>query len=281
MSVSLRSVFEGTTDRCAVDIDRTTAVVAAMLGLDAIWWLLLYGGHVPMPGRQWLLVTAEIPMAAPGAMERGVFHVGTLEAVAGYTAMWGVMMWAMMQPAMMRFTREYTAAYRGSAIGAARALASFLVSYYAVWLITACVPLLYNAVLPGGIYGVTREYTHFVVGGVLVLTGIYQLSRFKRSFLRTCCANVPSHQDGVLLAIREGLYHGVRCILTCFGVFFLVMIAFGEMNHVWMVALTGIVTIERLPSWGEEIAVGIGLVSLVAGAIVLVVRPALPIAFAL
>ncbi|MFC6764274.1 DUF2182 domain-containing protein [Natrinema soli] len=281
MSALLRSAVEGATDRCAVEFDRTTAVVAAMLGLDAIWWLLLYGGHVPMPGMQWLLTTAEIPMTAPGAMERGVFHVGTPEAVVGYAATWGVMMWAMMQPAMTRFTREYAAAYQGSALGAARALASFLVSYYAVWLVTACVPLLYEAVLPGGIYGVTREYTHLVVGVVLVCTGIYQLSGFKRSFLRTCCADVPLHQDGALLAAREGLYHGVRCVLTCFGAFFVAMLFFGEMNLVWMVALTGIVTIERLPSWGEEIAVGTGLVSLVAGLLVLVIRPALPIAFAL
>lgn len=251
-----------------------------MLGLDAVWWVVLYGGHVPMPGMGWLM-DASIPMAAPGAMERAVVGVGTLEAVVGYAVTWGVMMWAMMQPVMTRFTRKYAAAYQGSATGAARALVSFLGGYYAVWMATACVPLLYEVALPGGIYGVTREYTHLVIGGVLVLAGLYQLSPFKRSFLRTCCATVPAHTDGVMRAVREGLYHGVRCVLTCFGVFFLVMIAFGEMNLVWMIALTGVVTIERLPPWGEEIAVGTGLVSLVSGVIVLGLQPTLPLAFAL
>ncbi|SER81143.1 DUF2182 domain-containing protein [Natrinema salaciae] len=281
MSAVLRAAIERTTDRLPTGFDRTTAVVTAMLGLDAVWWLLLYGGHVPMPGMEWLTMEAEIPMAAPGAMERGAAHVGTLEAIIGYTVMWGVMMWAMMQPAMMRFTREYVASYRGSASGAVRALASFLVGYYVVWMASACVPLLYDIVLPGGIYGVTRTHTHVVIGSVLVLTGLYQLSRFKRSFLRTCCATVPAHVDGVPQAIREGLYHGVRCVLTCFGVFFLVMVFVGEMNLVWMVALTGVVTIERLPTWGEEIAVGIGLVSLAAGVIVLAIQPPLPLAFTL
>lgn len=281
MSVSIRSAIERTTAFAPVSVDRTTAVVTAMLGLDVVWWTLLYGGHVPMPGMEWLVTDAAIPVAAPGAMERAVFRVGTLEAVVGYTVMWGVMMWAMMQPAMMRFTREYTAAYQGSSTGAARALLSFLGSYYAVWMASVVAPLLYEAVLPGGIYGLTREHTHFVIGGVLVLAGSYQLTEFKRSFLRTCCANVPAHTDGVVLAMREGVYHGVRCILTCFGAFFLVMVFVGEMNFVWMVALTGIVAIERLPVWGEEIAVGSGLVSIVAGAIVLVIQPALPLAFTL
>lgn len=281
MSVSLQSAIDRTTTFVPVSVDRTTAAVTAMLGLDVVWWTLLYGGHVPMPGMDWLLTDAGIPVAAPGAMEHAVFHVGTLEAILGYAVMWGVMMWAMMQPAMLRFTREYSAAYQGSRIGAARALLSFLGSYYAVWMASVVVPLLFELVLPGGIYGVTREYTHFVVGGALVLAGCYQLTEFKRSFLRTCCANVPAHTDGVLLAMREGLYHGVRCVLTCFGAFFLVMIFVGEMNFVWMIALTGIVAIERLPTWGEEIAVGTGLVSIVAGVLVLVIRPALPLAFTL
>ena len=65
----------------AVDLDRTTSVVVAMLGLDAVFWVLLYGGHVPMPGTEWLMMEAGVPMAAPGAMELGVFHVGSPGAV--------------------------------------------------------------------------------------------------------------------------------------------------------------------------------------------------------
>jgi predicted metal-binding membrane protein len=54
---------------------------------------------------------------------------------------------------------------------------------------------------------------------------------------------------------------------------------FGEMNFFWMVALTTVVTIERLPSWGREMAVATGIVALLAGLFVLVVQPALPISF--
>lgn len=279
MNDSIRTVVHRVRDRFDIDVDRTTAVVAAMLGLDAVWWLLMYTGRVPMPGMEWLVMSAEIPMAAPGAMERGVFHVGTLEAVVGYAIMWGVMMWAMMHPAMTRFSRTYADSYRGTALGALRVLVVFFVSYYAVWMASAVVPLAFDAVLPGGIYGLTRAHTHLVVGGVLVLAGGYQLTAFKRSLLRSCCVAVPPHTETTVEALRNGLHHGVRCVLTCFGFFFLVMPVFGEMNLVWMIALTGVVTVERLPAWGEEIAVGTGLVSILAGVVVLVARPDLPVVF--
>jgi hypothetical protein len=34
-----------------LSLDRATTAVVAMLGLDALWWVMLWDGHVPMPGR--------------------------------------------------------------------------------------------------------------------------------------------------------------------------------------------------------------------------------------
>jgi predicted metal-binding membrane protein len=261
-----------------VSFDRTTTTVVAMLGLDVIWWVMIYTGDVPMPGMMWVMKQG-IPMAAPGAMELGVFHVGTLGAVTGYIVMWGVMMWAMMHPAMTRFTREYAAAHTGSALAATTAVTAFLVSYHIVWALSGVIPLAFHAVLPGGIYGFTQAHTHLVIGGVLVLTGIYQFSSFKQSRLRTCCAHIAPHSEGVVEALTKGFTHGINCVLICFGPFFLIMPFFGEMNVFWMVALTGVVSLERLPEWGEEIAVASGVVALLAGLVVLLVQPALPVVF--
>lgn len=261
-----------------VDLDRTTVVVAAMLGLDAVLWTVLYRGAVPMPGASWLMERG-VPMAAPGAMELGVFHVGTLGAVFGYVAMWGVMMWTMMLPAMTRFTREYAAAHEGSALDATVAVCAFLASYLFVWASSAVLPLAYHAVLPGGIYGFTRAHATLVVGSALVLTGLYQLSAFKQSHLRTCCVSVAPHEDDAVGASEAGVVHGLRCATICFGPFFLLMPFFGEMNFFWMVALTTVVTVERLPDWGRELSVASGVVALVAGLAVLLVRPDLPLAF--
>lgn len=263
-----------------VPLDRTAVTVAGMIGLDVIWWVVLYDGYVPMPGMAWLMDQG-IPMAAPGAVERGVSSIGTFDAVVGYVVMWGVMMWAMMYPAMTRFTREYAAAHEGSALDAMKAVTAFLLGYHVVWALSAVIPLAYEAALPGGIYGFTRANTHLVIGGVLVLAGLYQASSFKRSRLRTCCARVEPHRSAVASALEDGLVHGGNCVLVCFGLFFLVMPFFGEMNFFWMIALTAIVTAERLPTWGREFAIASGVVALLAGLIVLVFQPALPVSFAI
>nr|WP_303645244.1 DUF2182 domain-containing protein [Salinirubrum litoreum] len=193
--------------------------------------------------------------------------------------MWGVMMWAMMHPPMTRFARDYTAAHRGSTTQTALSVTSFLTSYHIVWALSAVIPLGFHLLLPGGIHGFTQAHTRFVIGGVLVLTGLYQLTAFKQRLLRDCCGHVAPHTDDIPEAFREGARHGTRCILVCFAPFFLLMPFFGEMNFFWMVALTTVVTVERLPSWGRELAVSTGIVGLLAGLFVLVVQPDLPISF--
>jgi predicted metal-binding membrane protein len=276
IATEVRSWFD--VDLFDIDFDRMTTTVIAMIGLDVVWWVMMYNGGVPMPGMMWLM-NQGIPMAAPGAMELGVFHVGTLSAVIGYVTMWGVMMWAMMHPAMTRFTRDYAAAYEGTALGATTAVTAFLVSYHIVWALSAVIPLGFHAMLPGGIYGFTQAHPHLVIGGVLVLTGLYQLSSFKQTRLRECCAHIDPHSQGMIGALKKGFVHGISCVLICFGPFFLIMPFFGEMNFFWMVALTGVVTIERLPDWGRDLSISSGIVALLAGLIVLVLQPSLPITF--
>ena len=278
MSTKVDTALDLLGDAFDLHPNRTTLVVVAMLGLDALWWVLLYGGHVPMPGGEWLLEQG-VPTAAPGAVELGVFHVGTLEAVLGYAAMWSVMMWAMMYPAMLRFVRDYAAVHEGSALETTSAVTGFLTTYHLVWALSAVVPLSVHALLPGGIYGFTRANPHLAVGGVLALTGLYQLSKPKQSLLRECCSAVEAHADGLFDGFDHGIDHGVDCALICFGLFFLVMPFFGETNLFWMVALTAVVTMERLPTWGKEVSVATGVVALLAGLVVLVVQPALPLGF--
>ncbi|WP_458209008.1 copper chaperone [Haladaptatus sp. NG-SE-30] len=57
---------------------------------------------------------------------------------------------------------------------------------------------------------------------------------------------------------------------------------FGEMNYFWMVALTTVVTVERLPStWGKEFSTATGIISLLAGIVVLLAQPTIPLAFSM
>lgn len=266
-----------------LDTTRGAGVIFVMLALDAVYWVLVYNGEVPMPGMKWLMGERSIPMDAPGAMELGTFHVGNLDAFLGYFVMWGAMMWAMMMPAMMRFVRDYANSHRGSGPGVAAAVAGFLSSYQLVWLLSASIPLglHFTLTLAGfeGIYGAVKSYPHTFVGGGLVVAGLYQSLWFKNDLLRDCCANVDPHTQDFFEAFGRGLRHGVKCVLITFPFFFVLMPIFGEMNFFWMVALTTVVTIERLPFWGNEVATATSLVSLAAGVYVLVVQPALGLSF--
>ena len=267
------------------DLDHTrgSAVVFVMLALDVVYWIWTYTGDVPMPGMKWLMMERSIPMAAPGAMELGTFHVGTLDAFLGYVVMWGVMMWAMMMPAMTRFVRDYANSHRGSNAAASVSVGGFLASYQLIWLLTGFVPLAmhFGLTLVGfeGIYGAVKSYPHLFVGGALVLTGLYQSLWFKNGFLRDCCANVNPHENGFVDAFGRGLRHGTKCVFITFPFFFFLMPVFGEMNFFWMVGLTTVVTVERLPFWGNEVATATSLISLLAGLYVLVVQPDLGISF--
>ena len=280
--MSRREETENETGFFSVGLSRARTAVLAMIGIDAVFWVMMYDGHVPMPGMMWLMDQG-IPMAAPGAMELGTFHAGTFAAFVNFFVMWGVMMWTMMHPAMTRFTRDYADRHQGSATEATLAVTSFFASYHIIWMLSAVFPLGFHFVLTlvgyQGIYGFVQAHTVGVVGTMFVLTGLYQLTSVKQNLLRDCCANVKPHDDDIPAAFREGMWHGTRCVAICFGFFFLIMPFIGEMNFMWMVALTTLVTIERLPTWGDDIAVSMGIVSLLAGIIVLVVQPELGISF--
>lgn len=266
------------TEALGVESNRTTATVTGLVLVNAVWWFLLLRGYVPMPGMMWLMEQG-IPMAAPGAPEAAAAHVGTLGAIAGYTLMWGVMMWAMMYVAMTRYARDYANALRGSSLAVAGTIVVFFAGYNIVWMLSAVVPLAFHYVLPGGIYGVTKAHTVLVFGTVLLLTGVYQLSEFKQSYLRECCARVAPRDAGLREGFVHGLQHGVKCIIISFSVFFLLMPFFGEMNMFWMLAFTFVIAAERIPVWGEELADATGLLCLVAGLVVLVLQPTLPVGF--
>lgn len=256
-------------------VTRTSVAVSTLLVADLAAWTLVLAGALPMPGMQWLAAHT-LPMTAPGAVEDAVRHTATPGAVARYLLMWGVMMVAMMLPAMTRFAHEYVAALRGSATAVGGALLAFFASYSVIWALTGVVPLAFDLVLPGGIYGVTSAHPSLVVGVVCLVSGLYQLSTVKQSRVRTVCGGRDPRDADPLAALRAGARMAVTCAVSCFAFFFLLMVFLGEMNPFWMVALTIPVTVEHLPShWAREVSLGIGLTALLAG-LALILTPLAP-----
>lgn len=88
---------------------------------------------------------------------------------------------------------------------------------------------------------------------LLVLAGIYQWLPIKQYCLSRCRSPLgfltSSWQEGIKGAIKMGFTHGQYC-LGCCWILMTLLLAFGVMNLQWIVALSLLVAIEKLSSYG-------------------------------
>ncbi|MFL5931724.1 MAG: DUF2182 domain-containing protein [Gaiellaceae bacterium] len=98
----------------------------------------------------------------------------------------------------------------------------------------------------------------YVVGGVIVAAGLYELTPFKRRSLRRC----RRLRDDAG-ALRSGLEHGVDCV-GCSGGLMLVLFAVGVMSLFWMAVIAAVIFVEKVLPQGFALtrAVAVGLVVL-------------------
>jgi predicted metal-binding membrane protein len=115
-----------------------------------------------------------------------------------------------------------------------------------------------------------------VVGALLVLAGLYQLSPLKRARLRQCQSPLAffatSWRDGYAGALRMGIKHGVFC-LGCCWLLFVLLFPLGVMNVPVMLALTLLIAAEKLLPIGQRVAQASGGLLIGVGALLLVVSP--------
>jgi predicted metal-binding membrane protein len=98
----------------------------------------------------------------------------------------------------------------------------------------------------------------YVVGGVIVAAGLYELTPLKRRSLRRC----RRLRDDAG-ALRSGLEHGVDCV-GCSGGLMLVLFAVGVMSLFWMAVIAAVIFVEKVLPQGFALtrAVAVGLVVL-------------------
>ncbi|WP_227378341.1 DUF2182 domain-containing protein [Haladaptatus halobius] len=233
-----------------------------MGAVDVLLWLIIVQGWLPTPGMSQMTK----PMWYPGVPEQwGTSHP------AMFTLMWGVMMNAMMFPAMTPYVREYYNQTEGSLVSRTLYIVGFLVPYSLVWTSTAIVPLTVASIID--ISALISTHGSLVVGGVAVTAGIYQLSGIKRESLMNCCVRCTVsndvHSSIFLKSVRNGIKHGRSCI-RCTWMIFTFLVIVGSMNQFWMLLLTMVVTIERMNDWRLEIATAIGVLGVIGGLVLLV-----------
>jgi predicted metal-binding membrane protein len=221
-------------------------------------------GGMPMPGG-WTLSMAWMRM--PGQ---------TWPQVAlSFLGMWGVMMAAMMLPAVLPLLWRYRRALAGTPHPNTLTLLA-LAGYFSVWTLWAL------AVFPAG--AVLAELTLAspplarsmpAAAAVLVLgAGGVQLSAWKARALCGCRARRLPPAAGSAAALRHGLVLGMDCSRCC-GNLMLILPATGVMDLRVMALVTAAIVLERQVSgiWAARLT---GVLTLAAGALLLARAAGLP-----
>jgi predicted metal-binding membrane protein len=131
----------------------------------------------------------------------------------------------------------------------------FVGSYLAVWALTGIalliawsVPINYffmgiNSSL------ISKQQLDLVFGILLILSGLYQFNPLKTKCLGYCESPMSFFmrrwRSGTIGAVKMGTYHGLYCLGCCWP-YFLLMIALGWMNLLWMALFAAIIFGEKI-----------------------------------
>jgi len=217
--------------------------------LAALAWVAMLRGHGPVEG-------ALLPHA----------HHGGSSGFALATAMWMIMMVAMMLPAVLPWILLFGAAERKREPRRTplAAVAFFTSGYFVVWAGYSLAAAAAQIAL--GSRGVLRGpelRTGALVGGALLLgAGLFQLTPLKAACLKHCRTPLSFFltrwRDGRSGAFRMGFSHGLVCLGCCWALMVL-SFALGVMNLVWMALLTLILCAEKIAPHGRVLSRAFGL----------------------
>jgi predicted metal-binding membrane protein len=151
----------------------------------------------------------------------------------------------------------------------------FVGSYLLVWALTGIALLLgWSAMMNSTIMTTGNTvFIQYLYGSLLIIAGAYQFTPLKRICIGYCESPMSFFmrrwRDGRSGAFKMGVYHGIYCLGCCWA-YFLLMVALGWMNVLWMGLFAGIIFGEKMWSRGIWIAraagVGLAIVGILAAA---------------
>jgi predicted metal-binding membrane protein len=156
-------------------------------------------------------------------------------------------------------------------------MALFVGSYLLVWALTG-IAILIGWSIPTNYFLTESMITplnlvNVVFGALLVISGLYQFSPLKTKCLGYCESPMSFFmrrwRRGTVGAIKMGTYHGLYCLGCCWP-YFLLMVALGWMNLLWMALFAAIIFGEKV--WvkgGKWIARSAGVGFVILGALAL------------
>ena len=221
----------------------------------------------------WFLLSRQSDADNNNVMMRAMMLYDPI-SISLFTATWTVGMAAMMFPAITPMVFLYNQLIRGDDNATQKQkhadenlmveekheynnkpislrLTLFVTCYLIVWALTGIALLLgwsipMNSLLAGN--GKER-LVDTIFGVVLILSGFYQFSPLKTKCLGYCESPMSFFmrrwRDGVWGAVRMGTYHGLYCLGCCWP-YFLLMVALGWMNLLWMGLFAAIIFGEKI-----------------------------------
>lgn len=252
------------------------AIIASLIGTSAIAWI----ASIEQPDMM-VAMTSYNPFA-----------------ISLFTASWTAGMAAMMFPAiapMVLLYNRFVANKEGKSgqssvtvqeegkpkspsIRSLRVML-FTGSYLVVWALTGVALLLgWSVVMNNTIMAAGSSLLlPSIYGGLLIIAGAYQFTPLKRTCMGYCESPMSFFmrrwKDGTFGAVRMGVWHGMYCLGCCWA-YFLLMVALGWMNLLWMGLFAGIIFGEKMWSRGIWVARAAGVGLVITG--VLVVSGMLP-----
>ncbi|HEX2471519.1 MAG TPA: DUF2182 domain-containing protein, partial [Nitrososphaera sp.] len=149
----------------------------------------------------------------------------------------------------------------------------FVGSYLLVWALTGIVLLLGWSTAMNSTIMTTGNTVliQYLYGSLLIIAGAYQFTPLKRICIGYCESPMSFFmrrwREGTSGAFKMGIYHGIYCLGCCWA-YFLLMVALGWMNLLWMGLFAGIIFGEKMWSRGIWIARAAGIGLTVAGILV-------------
>lgn len=197
-----------------------------------------------------------------------------------FTASWTAGMAAMMFPAiipMVMFYDKLITNNKESNVSAVTIQTNFAHAfnvilfvgmYLIIWALTGLALLLgWSAAMNFFMSDHSSNNISIIFGSILIISGIYQFTPLKNKCIGYCESPLSFFmkrwRKGTTGAIKMGAYHGLYCLGCCWP-YFLIMLALGLMNLVWMGLFAAIIFGEKM--WRKGIWIsrffGIALITL-------------------
>ena len=195
-----------------------------------------------------------------------------------FLGVWIVMMAAMMFPSVAPTVALYAQMTRRRGLGSPLLFTS---GYLLVWGAAGAVAYgLFE--LGSSLFGADLAWHvggRWLVGGILVLAAIYELTPLKDACLAKCRSPLGfllgSWRDGPRGALEMGARHAAWCVGCCWALM-AALFALGVMSVGWMAFVAALIAIEKLAPWKSAANRAIAVALVVLGLAVVIVPEQVP-----